>query len=94
MFLIGWPFWKLLARLGLPLGLRVAVHYDSESKTFWADSPDLDGLVVSGETPENLAREIHIAATELVELQLSGRHLRQDAIVVKESFPAATHCPA
>jgi predicted RNase H-like HicB family nuclease len=71
----------------------VAVHYDTESKTFWADNPDLDGLVVAGATPAELAREIHAAATTLIELQLAGRQLSPSAIVAKKSFPAAGYCP-
>lgn len=93
MVRVGSTCWKLFARLGMHIRVRVNVHFDADSKTFWADSPDLDGLVVSGATPEELAREVHLAATELLELQLSG-HVRKDAIVVKESFPAMGHCPA
>lgn len=93
MVRVGFPCWKLFARLGLHIRVRVAVHFDADTKTFWADSPDLDGLVVSGATPEELAREVHLAAAELLELQLAGT-VRQDAIVVKESFPSMGYCPA
>lgn len=62
MVRVGFPGWKLLARLGLPVSLRVSVHFDDECKSFWTDSPDLRGLVVSGNTPEELAREVRAAA--------------------------------
>ena len=70
-FRVGMPMWRALARAGLPLHLRVAVHYDKDSGSFWADSPDLDGLVVSGQTPEELQKEVLAAASTLLELEMS-----------------------
>ena len=94
MVRVGFPGWKLFARLGFHIRVRIAVHFDVETKTFWADSPDLDGLIVSGATLEELAHEVHLAATSLLELQLSGHHVRENAIVVTESLPAMGYCPA
>jgi len=70
MIRVGWPLWKLAARAGLPLHFAVTLHFDSETKTFWADSPDIDGLVVTGEDMEEVQREARLAAETLLELQL------------------------
>ena len=72
MYRVGLPLWKLAARVGIPLKLRVYVHFDQESNSFWADSPDLDGLVVSGDNLEELRREALIAADELLTLAVKG----------------------
>jgi len=70
MYPVGWPLWRLAARAGLPLRFDVSLHFDSESKTFWANSPDIDGLVVSGQDLEEVQREAIAAAETLLELQL------------------------
>jgi len=70
MYRVGWPLWKWLARLRVPLRFTVTVHFDSESKTFWANSPDIAGLVVGGEDLEEIQREAILAAETLLELQL------------------------
>lgn len=44
------------------------VHFDEESRSFWADSPDLDGLLVGGQTPAQVLREARAAAAALLEL--------------------------
>jgi len=70
MYQVGWPLWKLAAKAGIPLRFDVTVHFDVESKTFWANSPDIDGLVVSGEDLQEVQREATLAAELLLELQL------------------------
>ena len=93
MVRVGFPGWKLFARLGLPVHVRVTVHFDEQSKTFWADSADLDGLIVSGNTPEELATELREAAASLIGLAMSGS-TRHGAIVVKQSLADTAHCHA
>lgn len=59
---VGWPLWRLAARAGAPIEFRVQVHFDEESKTFWSDSPDVDGLVAAGDTiPELRAATLDMA---------------------------------
>jgi len=70
MYPVGWPLWKLAAKAGIPLRFNVTLHFDRESKTFWANSPDIDGLVVAGEDLETVQREALLAAETLLELQL------------------------
>ena len=72
MYRVGFPGWKLAARLGVPVLMRVDVYFDAESKSFWAKSPHLDGLVVSGETLDELRTEVRSAAQALLELKLHG----------------------
>lgn len=76
MYRVGLPGWKIAARLGVPLKVRVNVHRDDESATYWADSPDLDGLVVAGNTLDELHGEVVSASHALLELAVSGRSAR------------------
>ncbi|MDD2811064.1 DUF1902 domain-containing protein [Rhodoferax sp.] len=68
---VGFPGWKLAARLGVPLQVRVQVHYDPEVKSYWTTSPDLAGLVVCAPTLDALLREASIGIDELLELSLN-----------------------
>jgi len=71
MYPVGWPLWTLLARLGVPLRFTLIVRFDPDARVFWAESPDLDGLVVEAATLQDLHREALLAADVLLELQLS-----------------------
>jgi hypothetical protein len=73
MYRVGFPGWKLAARLGVPLGIRVDVRFDKESHSYWAVSPDLDGLSVSGLTLDELRNEVRGAAIGLLELAIDGQ---------------------
>lgn len=76
MYRVGFPGWKLAARVGVPLVLRVDAFKDEESNSFWAKSDDLDGLVVSGATLEELHSEVVNAAVELLDLEVHGKRTR------------------
>lgn len=76
MYRVGFPFWKLAARLNVPLLVRVHVHQDKASNTYWADSPDLDGLTVSGQDLDELHREVLAATNALLGLAVSGHPTR------------------
>ncbi|WP_295995744.1 DUF1902 domain-containing protein [Rugamonas sp.] len=58
MYRIGYPFWRILSRLGLPLKVRVNVLRDDEAGVFVATSDDLPGLVCEASTFPELIREI------------------------------------
>ena len=68
---IGWPFWKIAARVGFPLRLRVEVFQDLEEGGFVARSADFlkDGgvFVCEGDTVQDLEREIRYTAIDLLE---------------------------
>lgn len=70
MYRVGFPFWKTAARIGIPIKLSVNVHHDKASGTYWAESDDLDGLVVSGATLDDLQREVLSAASTLLGLSM------------------------
>lgn len=72
MYRVGLPGWKLLARVGVPVLVRVNIHYDNETKSYWANSPDLDGLVVSGATLDELRNEVRGGAETLLDLAVDG----------------------
>ena len=76
MYRVGYPAWKLLARMGVPVLVRVQVHFDAESQSYWADSPDLDGLVVAGSDLNELRAEVNAAAGMLLALQLGSSRAR------------------
>jgi len=79
MYRVGLPGWKTAAKLGVPLLVRVELARDEESGTFWAKSPDLDGLVVSGATLDEVKSESIAASGELLALQLDKRPLPTNA---------------
>jgi predicted RNase H-like HicB family nuclease len=70
MYRIGLPGWKLAARIGMPLTLRVYIHHDPKAASYWTTSPDLGGLIVTGNTLDELFREVQLAAPDLIELEL------------------------
>jgi len=73
MYRVGYPGWKVLARYGFAVKVRVEIARDDEAGVFLASSPDLRGLHVEGETLDELHREIRSALLALVELQVDGR---------------------
>ena len=74
MYRVGFPGWKLASKLGMPVRLRVNIHFDDEVQRYWADSPDLDGLIVEARTLDELKDEALGAAGVLLELALHGKH--------------------
>lgn len=68
---VGLPFWKQAARFGFGLSLRVHCHFDNETNSYWANSPDLRGLVVAADTLEELHKEVSYAALDLIDLAIN-----------------------
>lgn len=66
MYRIGNPFWKFLARLGVPLMLRVNVFKDEEAGVFVATSDDLRGLVAEATTMDELVDEVKLVINDLL----------------------------
>lgn len=73
MYRVGLPGWKLASKLGVPVRLRVNIRHDLEANVYWADSPDLDGLVVEAHTLDEIKAEALAAAGVLLELALSSK---------------------
>ena len=67
---VGLPGWKLAARMGVPVSIRVHIHFDPEVASYWTTSPDLGGLIVTGKSLDELYGEVKLAAPDLIELEL------------------------
>lgn len=76
MYRVGLPLWKTAARFGVPVKVQVNVFFDKESNSYWAKSPNLDGLVVSGANLDELRDEVIAAAGELLSLELSDHRAK------------------
>ena len=48
--------------------VRVNVFFSQDANSYWANSPDLDGLSAYGKTREEVEREARWAAEALLEL--------------------------
>ncbi|MDN5753626.1 MAG: DUF1902 domain-containing protein [Nitrosospira sp.] len=70
MYRIGYPFWRALGGLGIPLTLRVNVLHDKEAGVVVATSDDLSGLVCEADTMDKLVNEVTASIDELIELQM------------------------
>ena len=70
MYRVGLPGWKLAAKLGMPVRLRVNIRQDLEANVYVAESPDLDGLIVEAHTLDEIKDEALSAAGVLLELAL------------------------
>ncbi|PHV07854.1 hypothetical protein CSQ96_08155 [Janthinobacterium sp. BJB412] len=77
MYRIGFPFWKQMARLGVPLKLRVNVIRDDEAGVFVATSDDLRGLVCEATSMDDLVKEVNLATCELLSLQMHSMPVPQ-----------------
>ena len=74
MYRIGLPFWKLTARLGVPMHLRVHDQRDQETQLFVATSPDLRALVVEASSMDELVAATQDAIDMLMDEYLSGHN--------------------
>ena len=90
MYRLGFPGGKLAERLGVPLVFGVRVHKDEASGTYWAESSDMDGLVVSGTDLDDPQSEIMGAAEGLLSLSINTtRRPRVEAnIMIHSPLPA------
>ena len=70
MYRVGFPGWKLAARLGVPLMFRVDVHHDPEAGVFIATSEDLRGLVVEATSKDELISTVYDCVDMLLVDQL------------------------
>jgi Domain of unknown function (DUF1902) len=70
MYRVGFPGWKLAARLGVPLLVKIDVIRDAEAAVFIATSADLAGLVVEASDLDQLMPEVYGCVAMLLEDQL------------------------
>lgn len=74
MYRVGFPFWKVAARLNVPLLVKLEVVHDREARVFIVTSPDLRGLVVEAPddtSAEDMHKEIHGCVQMLMDEMLS-----------------------
>lgn len=72
MYRIGFPFWKLMARLGVTLKIRINVRSDLEASVLVATSDDLPGLVCEAASMDELLLEVNAATHELLAILLES----------------------
>ncbi len=67
---VGFPGWRVAARLGLPLSYDARVVYDKEANVFVAESNAFQpylGIATEGETLEELKRKLQDCAQMALE---------------------------
>lgn len=79
---LGWPGWRVLAGLGLPVSIRVEIAQDEETGMYCARSPDLAGLILEAATLDELVHEIQVAAAELLEARYGRNAPRTDPTLI------------
>ena len=81
MYRVGLAFWKLAARLGVPLSLRIQIMHDDEADVYIATSTDLAGLVSEAPSLDELMFSVHNCTEMLIERALH-RPLKRAATLV------------
>ena len=64
---LGFPGWRIAARVGIPIQIKVHVCKDDEAQVYYATSDDI-GLAVESHSLDVLVKEIDLALPELLEL--------------------------
>lgn len=72
MYRVGKPFWKLAARVGVPLLVKIEVTHDAEAGVYVATSPDLRGLIAEAPSKEALIRAVYDCTELLMEEALKS----------------------
>jgi predicted RNase H-like HicB family nuclease len=67
MYRVGLPGWKLAAKWGVPVRLRVYITQDLEANVYVAHSPDLQGLIIEGHTLDDVKNEALTCSKILLE---------------------------
>lgn len=76
MYRLGWIFASWLAKIGIPLLIKVEIIHDDEANVYIATSSDLIGLVVEAETLDELEKEVLILVPELLALNNPELHTK------------------
>ncbi len=69
---IGWTFWRLLYRLGIPLVYRYEIVYDVSCHRYCAQIPDVKGLLAEGDSIEEVREVMEGCAPEFVAFYVYG----------------------
>ena len=76
MYRLGWSFATLLAKIGIPLLIKVDIIHDDEANVYIATSSDLKGLVVEANTLDELEKEVLELVPELLALNSPSLHTK------------------
>jgi hypothetical protein len=68
MYRLRWAFAPLIAKIGLPLLIKVDIMHDDDAAVYVATSRDVKGLVVEAETLDELEKEVLALVPELLAL--------------------------
>ncbi len=63
---IGFPFWRLFARMGVRMNVVIDVYRDKEKNVFQANGRYFKGLVVEADTYEQLMREVNLVLPDVI----------------------------
>lgn len=89
MYRVGFPGWKLAARMGVPLLVKIDVLKDVDENVYVATSRDLDGLVVECAELNDLMSEVYECVGMLLEAQLKSTPKRKPLAAWNGDFCAA-----
>lgn len=67
---VGFPFWKVMGRVGVPLVMRVDFMKDNDAGVFVASSKDLRGMVAEADTMDNLVLEVESSIADLMAIHI------------------------
>jgi len=70
MYPVGWPLWKLIARSGVPVIVKIEVLFDPEAGVYVATSPNLSGLLAEADSKDALMDAVHDCIDLLMEEEL------------------------
>ncbi len=88
MYRVGFPGWKIAARFGVSLLVKIDVLDDKEAGVFVATSGDLPGLVVEARSLEDLFREVYDCVGMLLFEQLKHEPKRKPVAAWSGDFCA------
>ena len=74
---VGFPGWKLAARIGISLKVVVEVTFDNETGYFTALSSDFNpesGIAAEAKTWDELVKEVEIEINEAMEFIFKTKH--------------------
>ena len=89
MYRVGFPGWKIAARVGFSLLVKIDVVRDDDAGVFVATSLDLPGLVVEAADLERLFPEVYDCVNMLLVEQLKSAPKRRPIAAWDGAF-----CPA
>ena len=72
MYRVGFPGWKIAARIGVPLLVKIEVVHDRQAQVFIATSKDLPGLVVESVHMAEMFSEVYDCVNILIEDKLQA----------------------